>query len=108
MDTLVNIDTVATPYLPDVRTACTASTVDEATYVVGRNIHPHRLRVIETRATLACLTSALDLGDCALGYVQYGFDVEIDPGVISEYLLVKSTISGEGRVKCGNQSKAST
>lgn len=108
MDTLVNIDTVANPYLPDVRSACTASTVDEATHVVSRNIHPHRLRVLAPRATLSCLTSALDLGDCALGYVQYGFDVEIDPGVISEYLLVKSTISGQGTVRCGDHTVVST
>jgi len=76
--------------------------------VVGRNIYPHRLRTADTHGQgLMCLTSALDLGDCALGYVQYGFDVEIDPGVITEYLLVKSTLGGHGQVTCGAQSVAS-
>jgi len=54
--------------------------------------------------SLMCLTSALDLGDCALGYVQYGFEVEIDSGVIADYQLVKSTLAGQGRVICGPQS----
>jgi AraC-like DNA-binding protein len=54
--------------------------------------------------SLMCLTSALDLGDCALGYVQYGFEVEIDSGVIADYRLVKSTLAGQGRVICGPES----
>jgi AraC-like DNA-binding protein len=57
---------------------------------------------------LRCLTSALDLGDCALGYVQYGFNVEIDPGVITEYLMVKSTVAGHGQITSGGQTAVST
>jgi len=105
--TLAHPDAVAAPHLPNPASALTATTLDEAMYVVGRNIHPHRLRVLAPRGGLACLTSALDLGDCALGYVQYGFNVEIDPGVISEYLLVKSTISGQGTVRCGKHTVVS-
>ncbi len=108
MQMLAKIDAIAAPYLPNPRTACTADTLDEAVDVVGRNIYPHRLRVADSRHGLSCLTSALDLGDCALGYVQYGFHVEIDPGVISEFLMVKSTISGHGQVSCGNHSVIST
>ena len=55
-----------------------------------------------------CLTSALDLGECALGYVQYGHDVIIESGVITEYLLVKSTLGGHGRVTCGDHTVIST
>jgi AraC-like DNA-binding protein len=107
MHTLVPIDGV--PHLPNPQTVRSADTLEEATDVVSRNIYPHRLTVADTRGqSLMCLTSALDLGDCALGYVQYGFHVEIDPGVISEYLLVKSTAAGNGRVTCGEQSVASS
>lgn len=105
--TLAHTDAVAPSHLPDPASAATATTLDEAMHVVGRNIHPHRLRVLAPRGGLACLTSALDLGDCTLGYVQYGFHVEIDPGVISEYLLVKSTISGRGTVSCGDHTVVS-
>src|SRR5262244_966616 len=97
------------PRLPNPRTVQLADTLDEATEVVSKNIYPHRLRVAKTGGhSLMCLTSALDLGDCALGYVQYGFNVEIDPGVIAEYLLVKSTLAGNGQVTCGEQTVASS
>src|SRR5262249_2518688 len=93
MPRLADLDAVASAHLPDPETAGAADTLDQATDLVSRNIYPHRLRVADGRGRgLMCLTSALDLGDCALGYVQYGFDVEIDPGVISEFLLVKSTV----------------
>jgi AraC-like DNA-binding protein len=109
MHALVKFDAVAAPHLPDPRTACSADSLDEATDVVSRNIYPHKLRVADARGrNLRCLTSALDLGDCALGYVQYGYNVVIDSGVIAEYLLVKSTISGQGRVTCGDQSVISS
>jgi len=102
------IDPIAAPHLPDPSSACTADTLDEATDVVGRNIYPHRLRLADARSgRISCLTSALNLGDCSLGYVQYGFNVEIDSGTIAQYLLVKSTISGTGRVICGEDSAAS-
>lgn len=109
MHALTKIDAVAAPHLPNPQSARSAATLDEATDVVSRNIYPHKLRSADSRGqNLMCLTSALDLGDCALGYVQYGFDVEIDSGVIAEYLLVKSTVSGQGRVTCGDQSVTST
>src|SRR3569832_98404 len=102
MHALTHIEATALPYLPDPRSVQSGDTVDEATHVVSENIHPHRLRNVNTGGrSLMCLTSALDLGDCALGYVQYGFDVEIDSGVIAEYQLVKTTLAGQGRVLCG-------
>src|SRR5260370_33479847 len=93
-------------HLPNPRTARMANTLDEATDLVSRNIYPHRLSAADARGReLKCLTSALDLGDCAIGYVQYGFNVEIDSCVIRESLLVKSTFSGHGRVTCGGHSE---
>src|SRR5438552_2502548 len=105
MHALTHIEATALPYLPDPRSVQSGDTVYEATHVVSENIYPHRLRVANTGGrSLMCLTSALDLGDCALGYVQYGFDVEIDSGVIAEYQLVKTTLAGHGRVICGPES----
>lgn len=105
---IAKVDPVAARHLPNPGTARIATTLDEATDVVSRNIHPHRLRAADARGRdLQCLTSALDLGDCAIGYVQYGFNVEIDAGVISECMLVKSTISGHGRVTCGEHNVTS-
>ena len=96
-------------HLPDLRNVSTADTLEEAREVVSNNIYPHRLRAVTpSPKSLLCLTSALDLGDCGLGYVQYGHDVLIQSGVITEYLLVKSTLSGHGRVTCGAETVAST
>lgn len=103
------LDAITVPHLPSPQCVSVADTLEEATDLVSRNIYPHRLRVANgNRRGLRCLTSALDLGDCALGYVQYGFDVEIDPGIIGEYLLVKSTVAGSGQVTCGEQRVVST
>src|SRR3979411_1451250 len=102
---IATVEAVAARHLPNPRTARMANTLDEATDLVSRNIYPHRLSAADARGRdLKCLTSGLELGDCALGYVQYGFNVEIDSGVISECMLVKSTISGHGRVTCGEHS----
>lgn len=109
MQTLIEIDATAAQHLPNPRNVSTADTLDEATDIVGRNIYPHRLSAAQSRGvSLMCVTSALDLGDCALGYVQYGSHVGIESGIISEYLLVKSTISGHGRVTCGDHTVTST
>jgi AraC-like DNA-binding protein len=95
-------------HLPDLRNVSMADTLEEAREVVSNNIYPHRLRVVEpVPRSLMCLTSALDLGECGLGYVQYGHDVIIQSGVISEFLLVKSTLSGHGRVTCGAETVTS-
>jgi len=105
MHALTQIEASALPYLPNPRSVQSGDSVDQAQDVVSRNIHPHRLRTANTGGrSLMCLTSALDLGDCALGYVQYGFEVEIDSGIISEFQLVKSTLAGQGRVICGPES----
>ena len=102
-------DTTVVQHLPNTQNVRTADSLDEACDIVGRNIYPHRLKTMAPRgARLMCLTSALDLGDCALGYVQYGHDVIIESGVITEYLLVKSTVGGHGRVTCGDHTVVST
>ena len=107
IDTTTVAETVA-KYLPDLRNVKTADSLDEAREVVSANIYPHRLRVVEpVPKSLMCLTSALDLGDCGLGYVQYGHDVIIQAGTITEYLLVKLTLSGRGRVTCGDRTVSS-
>ncbi len=106
------VEPAAARLLPNPARASRADTLEEARELVSRNIYPHRLHLEDrSRAVprlLTCVTSVLDLGDCALGYVQYGHNVIIDSGIISEYLLVKSTVAGHGRVTCGNHTVVST
>src|SRR3569833_1660575 len=94
--------------LPDLRDVSTAQSLEEARDLVSRKIYPHRLQIVGGDTPhLMCVTSALSLGDCALDYVQYGHDVIIHSGVISEYQMVKSTLVGHGRITCGDQTVAS-
>ncbi|HVW69006.1 MAG TPA: AraC family transcriptional regulator [Steroidobacteraceae bacterium] len=105
----VKIDETVARHLPNRQSVARADSLEEAREVVSRNIYPHRLQVAPiTGPSLMCITSALNLGDCALGYVQYGYDVTIQSGIISEYLLVKSTVGGHGRVTCGEQTVITT
>ena len=109
MTMLVKVDESVARFLPNTQNISTANSLDEARDIVSRNIYPPRLRVVTpTGPSLMCLTSALNLGECALGYVQYGHDVNIESGTIAEYLLVKSTVGGHGRVTCGDHTVIST
>ena len=85
-----------------------AESIDEAVHIVGTNLAPHRLRVRERGSRgVACL-STLDLGDCALASIQYGFDVEIDAGVINDYFMVKWGVAGHGHVISGERTAATS
>ena len=69
-----------------------ANSIDEAMHLVGTRLAPHRLKVHQRQPRgIACL-SALDLGDCALASLQYGFDVDIDAGFITDYFMRYTSI----------------
>lgn len=109
MQMLVKLDETVQRHLPNRQNVAQADTLEEARELVSQNIYPHRLQVAPSAGpALMCVTSALNLGDCALGYVQYGHDVNIHSGIIAEYLLVKSTIGGHGRVTCSDQTVVTT
>lgn len=92
-------------YLPNPHRIDRASSLPEAISLVSASACPHRLRPVERNVRpVTCVSSALDLGDCALVYVQYGFDVAIDAGCIEDYFLVKSTLAGTGYLRSGDQS----
>jgi AraC-like DNA-binding protein len=82
-----------------------AGTLPDAIALVSGSACPHRLNPLDRYGrTFACTASALDLGACALMYVQYGFDVAIEVGCAEDYFLVKSTFAGEGYLRSGQRS----
>lgn len=85
-----------------------AQSVDEAVHIVGNSLAPHRLTVRERLPRAIASLSTLDLGDCALANLQYGFDVEIDAGVINDYFMVKWGLSGSGHVMSGDRAAATS
>ena len=89
--------------VPDPRGTFTADTLDEATSLVGAAICPHRLHVNARPRKGVSFLSSLDLGACGLTNLKYGFDVDIDAGCIEDTYLVKWTLAGEGRLRCGDR-----
>jgi AraC-like DNA-binding protein len=79
-----------------------ADSLDEAAHLVGSAICPHRLRVYQPPRRSLAFLSSLDLGDCGLTSLRYGFDVDIDAGRIEDSYLVKWTLAGEGQLRCGD------
>lgn len=84
--------------LPNPAGVMRADSVEEAVMLVGSSLSPHRLQIRAGVPRAMASLSALQLGDCALASLQYGFDVDIDAGYISDYFMVKMTIAGEGRI----------
>lgn len=92
-------------YIPNPHRAAQAKTLRDAISLVSGAACPHSLHPIDGYARrFTCTSSAIDLGDCALFYVHYGFDVTIEVGRVEDYFLVKSTVSGEGYLRSGAQS----
>ena len=89
--------------VPDPHRLMVADNLDEAAYLVGTAICPHRLRVNEPPRKSLAFLSSLDLGACGLTSLKYGFDVDIDAGSIEDSYLVKWTLAGEGRLQCGDR-----
>jgi AraC-like DNA-binding protein len=108
MSMLVESPRPGTQLHPDPARVALAHSIDEAMDMVGTRLSPHRLKVFERHPRgLACL-SGLDLGDCALASLKYGFDVEIDAGCITNFFMVKWALSGEGHVISGERSAATS
>jgi AraC-like DNA-binding protein len=85
--------------VPDPRAVVTADTLDEAASLVRDAICPHRLRVPAPAGRGLAYLSSLDLGECGLASVRYGFDVDIDAGCIEDSYLVKWTLAGQGHLQ---------
>lgn len=92
-------------HIPNPQRLGRAGTLHDAVALVSGSACPHRLNPVDRYGReFTCTASGLDLGDCALMYVQYGFDVAIEVGCIEDYFLVKSTFAGEGYLRSGRRS----
>lgn len=89
--------------IPNPRGAVTSTSLEEAVSLVSEAICPHRLRMNQPASKGMAFLSSLDLGNCGLVNLRYGFDVDIDTGYIDDSYLVKWTLAGEGQVSCGSQ-----
>jgi AraC-like DNA-binding protein len=103
MSMLVETAPSLVPLYPDPAHIDMANSIDEAVSLVGTRLSPHRLKVRERQPRGLAYLSALDLGDCAMARLQYGFDVDIDAGCIADYFMVKWALAGRGHVTSGER-----
>jgi AraC-like DNA-binding protein len=87
-----------TSLMPNPAGVCLAHSVGEAVHVVSSCLSPHKLKVCAGGTNVQANMSALDLGDCAMVSLRYGFDVDIDAGHIEDWYMLKMTVAGEGRI----------
>ncbi|MEP7246800.1 MAG: helix-turn-helix domain-containing protein [Gammaproteobacteria bacterium] len=108
MPMLVETERRGTQLCPDPTGVHLAHSIDEAQDMVAACLSRHRLKVYERQPRGLASLSALDLGDCALASLRYGFPVDIDAGCISDYFMVKWALAGEGHVTSGDRAVSTT
>lgn len=78
--------------------------VDEARECVTRIFCPHALSMSTPGTTLDARHHSVQLHhDVSLNYVQYGPDVNIEPGYLGDFYLLQIPLRGGATVRCGNQ-----
>lgn len=78
--------------------------VDEARECVARIFCPHDLSISRPGAALDARHHSAQLHrDVSLNYVQYGAEVNIEPGYLGDFYLLQIPLRGGAEVRCGNQ-----
>jgi len=77
------------------------SDVDQARDEVARIFCPHRLAPLHPQSQLDACHHTVDLGGFTLNYVQYGADVQIEPGQLGSFFLLQIPIAGAAQIKTG-------
>lgn len=97
------------PALPLANHAILRTTdLSEAREGVARVFCPHRLDVARPAQHLDARHHVAELGMIAVNYVQYGADVEIDPGRLESFYLLQMPLRGRAQVECGGRTVYST
>ncbi|QIB66499.1 AraC family transcriptional regulator [Kineobactrum salinum] len=77
--------------------------IEETRERVGKLLWPHRMRLRSSEKWVNTRLDGVFIGDIALIYIHYGTPVTIDPGQISDYYLIQTTLSGNSRVSNGRR-----
>jgi len=78
--------------------------VDEARECVARVFCPHGLSMPRPGAMLDARHHSAQLHrDVSLNYVQYGPEVDIEPGYLGDFYLLQIPLRGSASVRCGRQ-----
>jgi AraC-like DNA-binding protein len=69
---------------------------------VARVFKPHQLRVRGSDAKLHARMNNLSRGNFSVSRLEYGAEVEIDPGPLDDFFLVQIPIAGLADIACGD------
>lgn len=76
--------------------------LDDARESVARVFCPHRLEISRARH-IDAVHNRVDFKGFSLNYLQYGADVEIEPGSLERFYLLQIPLAGSARVRSGSQ-----
>lgn len=74
---------------------------DQVRKAVGQVFKPHDLRPAQGGATVEAGMYHLSRGQLSLSLLEYGGDVEIDPGRLEQFYLIQIPLQGEATIQCG-------
>lgn len=78
--------------------------LDEAREEVGRVFCPHRLTIAGERSRFRTIQNHVDAGLLSLSYIDYGADVQIEPGELESFYLIQIPLSGSASIRTGSRS----
>jgi AraC-like DNA-binding protein len=77
--------------------------LDEARETVGRVFCPHRLAIAGEPGRFHAVQNHVDTGLLSLSYIDYGADVEIEPGELDTFYLIQIPLAGAASIRSGRK-----
>lgn len=77
--------------------------LEEAREQVARVFCPHKLTTSSSSGTVNTVHNSVKLDKVSLNYLDYGAEVNIEPGELGSFFLVQIPLSGGSTVRCGKQ-----
>lgn len=84
------------------------TSLEEARDKVAQVFCPHRLVTTSGSGEVHTVHNRVSLGQLSINYLDYGTEVEIDPGELSSFFLIQMPLAGGSTVTCGGNTVVST
>ena len=80
--------------------------LEETRHYVSDLLWPHRMRLLNGQKQIATRLDGIKLDSVELFCLQYGAEVQLEPGEINDFYLVQTTLAGNGLVVNGQRQAA--
>lgn len=77
--------------------------LEETCHRIGDFLWPHRMQVLSGGDSVTTRLDGIRLDSVELFCLEYGAEVQLEPGEINDFYLVQTTLSGTGLVVNGNR-----